>query len=154
MSELERLQDQFKRLFNGPAWHGPALLELLQDLSALEARTRPLPGVHSPGELLRHMLAWRQLVIHRLRGDDAYRVSDAQNWAGCAADEAEWTSDLEAFRASQRELMLLLGRFNPGLLDVQAPGSDVSWYTLFHGLLQHDIYHLGQIGMLKRALRG
>jgi len=63
-------------------------------------------------------------------------------------------TDLESLRASQREILLLLGRFNPRLLDDPAPGSDVSWHALFQGVLQHDLYHLGQIGLLKKALRG
>jgi uncharacterized damage-inducible protein DinB len=154
MTDLERLKDQFHKLFSGPAWHGASLIEIIDGVTLAEAQARPVPNAHTIGELLRHLLAWRTLVIHRLRGDDAYKVTDSLDWTAGPASETEWMADLENLRATQREILLLLGRFNPRLLDEPAPGSDVSWHTLFHGLLQHDLYHLGQIGLLKKALRG
>ena len=153
MTELDRIRDQFHRVFSGPAWHGASVLEVLEGISFQEALGRPVPSAHSIGELVRHLIAWRTLVVHRLKGDDGHKVTDSLDWPGAAGTEAEWQEDLEQLRSTQRELMLLLGRFNPELLDRQVPGSDVGWYALFHGLLQHDLYHLGQIGLLRKALR-
>jgi uncharacterized damage-inducible protein DinB len=154
MTDLDRIKDQFHRVFAGPSWHGASVIEVIDGLTLAEAQSRPIPGAHSIGELLRHLIAWRTLVVHRLRGDDAYKVTAALDWTPGPASELEWMEALEQLRASQREILLLLGRFNPRLLDDPAPGSEVTWHTLFHGLLQHDLYHLGQIGLLKKALRG
>jgi uncharacterized damage-inducible protein DinB len=153
VTDLDRIKDQFHRVFAGPAWHGAAVIETLAGLTLAEVQARPIPGAHTIGELLRHLLAWRTLVLHRLKGDDAYRVTHGLDWTPGPASEGEWMEDLENLRSTQRELLVLIGRFNPRLLDDQAPGSDVTWHTLFHGVLQHDLYHLGQIGLLKKALR-
>jgi uncharacterized damage-inducible protein DinB len=153
MNDLDRVKDQFHRIFAGPAWHGASILAVLDDLAFPEPQYRLIPGTHTIGELVRHLLAWRTLLLQRLRGNDGYKVTDDLDWVEGPATQEEWLEDLERLRSTQREMMLLLGRFNPNLLDDQAPGSDASWHTLFHGLIQHDLYHLGQISLLKKAMR-
>ncbi|HEX5972435.1 MAG TPA: hypothetical protein VFY85_10950, partial [Gemmatimonadaceae bacterium] len=65
---VDSLRDELRRSLHGPAWHGPALLEVLCDLSPREAQARPLPGAHSIAELAFHALAWVEEVTRRLDG--------------------------------------------------------------------------------------
>jgi len=69
ISESALLADQLRRAFEGSAWHGPAVLELLQGMNASEAAAKPLPNAHSIWELLLHVAAWDNAALRRLKGD-------------------------------------------------------------------------------------
>ena len=63
-----RIADQLRRAFDGSAWHGPALLELLEDVDAATAAAKPLPNVHSIWELVLHIAVWDDAGLRRLSG--------------------------------------------------------------------------------------
>ena len=58
MTETERIRDQLRRAFEGDAWHGPGVLELLENVTASQAAARPIAGAHSIWELVVHIQAW------------------------------------------------------------------------------------------------
>src|SRR5580704_16451341 len=68
-SESALIAEQLRRAFEGDAWHGPALLELLEDMDAATAAAKPLPNVHSIWELALHIAAWDNATLHRLAGE-------------------------------------------------------------------------------------
>jgi hypothetical protein len=67
MSEIQRIEDQLRRAFEGHAWHGPAVRELLADVTAAKAAGRPLPSAHSIWEIVLHMATWERVVRRRCR---------------------------------------------------------------------------------------
>src|SRR5689334_13626214 len=68
MREIERILDQLNRAYGGEAWHGPALRELLEDVSEAEARAHPIEGRHTIIELVAHIRRTMDLVSTRLAG--------------------------------------------------------------------------------------
>jgi uncharacterized damage-inducible protein DinB len=68
-NELARLESQLRAAFEGPAWHGPAVLELLRDVSPAEAAARPIAGAHTIWEVVLHLTGAYDLVLRRMRGD-------------------------------------------------------------------------------------
>ena len=68
-SEAARIADQLRRAFYGGAWHGPALLELLEDVDAATAAAKPLSEVHSIWELVLHIAVWDDAALRRLDGE-------------------------------------------------------------------------------------
>jgi uncharacterized damage-inducible protein DinB len=70
-SEAARIADQLRRAFDGSAWHGPALLELLEDVNAATAAAKPLAKVHSIWELVLHIAVWDGVALRRLSGENA-----------------------------------------------------------------------------------
>src|ERR1700722_17716259 len=78
-SEPALIADQLRRAFEGDAWHGPALLELLQHVDAATAAARPLPDAHSIWELVLHIAAWDGVVLRRLGGQKA-QIKGAANF--------------------------------------------------------------------------
>jgi uncharacterized damage-inducible protein DinB len=156
---MNALRDELRRSLHGPAWHGPALLEALGDVSPREAQARPLAGAHSIAELAFHALAWMEEVTRRLDGS-----------APALPARGDWPSDdaalpaVEAIRLLRQAgdvLERTLATFPAARLDERvggaqhdAPvGSGVSYAVMLHGLAQHNAYHGGQIAMLKKALR-
>src|SRR5262245_54881054 len=79
MNEVEKIVDQFRRAFDGEAWHGPGVLELLKGVDATQAAAHPVPNAHSIWELTLHIAAWENACRRRLEGDRA-QLSDREDW--------------------------------------------------------------------------
>ena len=156
--EIERLEDQLRRSFEGEAWHGPAVLEVLAGVAADQAAARPVAGAHSIWELTLHIEAWERACLRRLNGDPA-RLSDDEDWQSISdPTEAAWESTKQRLTDTHRELLDAISnvdesRLNdPIITNPNTPYSSV--YVTLHGGVQHDLYHAGQIAMLKKALEG
>ena len=153
MNEIERIEDQLRRALEGEAWHGPALFELLDGVTAAQASDHPIAGAHSIWELVLHLGGTYGLVLRRLRGDGA-QLSPEEDWPPIPQPTAaNWQGALDALRQRNREVRAALASFDAGRLD--RPLVETVRYTAyvqFIGLTQHDLYHAGQIALLKRAL--
>lgn len=150
-SEGERIQNQLQRAFAGEAWHGPSLMELLADVDAPQAAARPIPGAHSIWELVLHIAAWDRAVASRLGGNRG-EVSAAENFPIVNdTSEASWQAALETLKQNHRELMEAIGRVEDSRLDEPVVEGMSSVYVHLHGAIQHDLYHAGQIAILKKA---
>src|ERR1700723_4297263 len=68
-TEPALIAEQLRRAFEGDAWHGPALLELLQDMDAAAVAAKPLPNIHSIWELVLHVAVWDAAACRRLNGE-------------------------------------------------------------------------------------
>ena len=155
-SEVDRIRDQFQRAFDGEAWHGPTVLELLKGVSAQQAAAHPVPGAHSIWELTMHIEAWERACLRRLNGDPA-RLTDEEDWRPINdTSEAAWESTKQQLVATHRELLDAVSntdesRLNEPIITTQSTTFS-SVYVTLHGVVQHDLYHAGQIAMLKKAM--
>ncbi len=151
ISEAKRIQDQLERAFAGRAWHGPAVLELLAGVEAGKAAARPIAGAHSIWELVLHIAAWDRAVARRLAGNRA-ELPDEEDWPAVndTSDEA-WQQALETLKRCHRQLHEAIGRVEDAKLDEPIVAGMASTYGTLHGAIQHDLYHAGQIAMLKKA---
>lgn len=151
--EIEFLVDQLERSFHGGAWHGPAVLESLEGVDAEIARRHPIANAHSIGEIVLHLAAWIDVTRRRIEGEPVHGLPDVEDWPDCGcADEAEWRrlcGTLEASHAAlQRTLRALT---SDARLDDLVAGSDPTVRSSLSGLVQHNVYHAGQIVLLKKA---
>jgi uncharacterized damage-inducible protein DinB len=155
VSELDRIRDQFRRAFDGEAWHGPSVLALLNGVAALQAAAHPIPGAHSIWELTIHIEAWERACLRRLNGDPA-QLTDEEDWRPINdTSDAAWESTKQQLVDTHRELLDAItktdeSRLNEPIITSSTPFSSV--YVTLHGGVQHDLYHAGQIAMLKKAL--
>jgi uncharacterized damage-inducible protein DinB len=156
ITEVDRIRDQFRRAFEGEAWHGPAVLALLDGVTAQQAAAHPIPGAHSIWELTMHIAAWERACLRRLQGDPA-QLSDIEDWERFNdTSDAAWEATKQQLIDNHRALVDAIAsvdesRLNePILADPNIPFSSV--YVTLHGGVQHDLYHAGQIAMLKKAL--
>jgi uncharacterized damage-inducible protein DinB len=151
MGEINRIVDQMDRAMNGEAWHGPHLEELLKDVSAQQAAAHPVAGAHSIWELVNHIGAWNAILAQRASGM-AVAVTSEQDWPPVTDTSAQgWKRSLEQMRASRAQLRGAVLKLNDAQLDEIAPGKDHSIYVMLHGGVQHDLYHAGQIAVLKKG---
>ncbi len=150
MHETRRIADQLNRSFRGEAWHGPSLQDLLREVTFEQAAARPLADVHGIWEIVLHVTAWIEIARRRLHGE-AFEPSPAQDWpAAPAASDAAWKIALGNLEGAHEKLRGAIAAFDPERLDERCPGKHYSIYFLLHGVIQHNLYHAGQIAILKK----
>jgi uncharacterized damage-inducible protein DinB len=154
MTETFRLADQIRRAFEGSAWHGDSILELLSDVNAKTAAARPIKNAHSIWEILLHIAAWDGVVTRRI-GGITVQLTDEQNFPAVAdTSEAAWTQAIENTKKSHHDLIRAVTGFPDSRLAEQVPGKTQNYYNfyyMFSGIVQHELYHAGQIALLKKA---
>jgi len=152
MTEVARILDQYDRALTGDAWHGDNVWKILSDVKPEQAFQRPLQGVHTIWELLAHMGFWETEVRRRLAGT-AGKPDESLNYPPMPAATAEnWTRQLEAFQQSNAEFRQALTQLNDSVLDQPLSAPQKSMYVEVHGVIQHHLYHAGQIAILRKNL--
>ena len=153
MSEVARIGSQLKRASEGGAWHGPALLELLADVSAAQAASRPLAGAHSIWEIVLHIAAWQGFATHALEGEPMpIDLPEEENWPPVAdASETAWRAAVAHVGEVNKNLRQALRKLSDDDLEKTVGGREYTFYFLLHGVVQHGLYHAGQIALLKKA---
>ena len=152
-SEVERLEEQLRRALEGEAWHGPSVLELLAGVSAAQAASHPIAGAHSIWELVLHLGGDYDLVLRRLAGDGR-QLTAVEDWPACpASTEENWQQTVQELKLLNKKLQQAVRDFPVERLDDPlVPEVPYTAYTQFIGVTQHNLYHAGQIALLKRAL--
>jgi uncharacterized damage-inducible protein DinB len=151
MSEIEFIVDQLKRAFDGEAWHGPALMEILDGIDAPTAAAHPISAAHSIWELVLHVAAWERVVSQRIQGK-TLTLTDDENFGHIArATEPAWREAIQTLRANHAELIKLASNMPESRLNDRVPGKDYDLRFMLTGAVQHLAYHGGQIAVLKRV---
>ena len=149
--EIARITDQLTRAYEGNAWHGPALFEILEDVDASAAARRPIPNAHTIWELTLHVAGWDGVVVKRLRGKEATLEGEDNFPVVVNASEAAWQKAIQVLRHNHEELLNELSTMPDSRLSERVPGKDYDIYFMLHGAVQHALYHAGQIALLKKA---
>jgi uncharacterized damage-inducible protein DinB len=158
MAEVDRILDQLQRAFDGDAWYGPSLSDALDGVDARQAVRRPIAGGHNIAEIVRHATVWTREITRRLRTGIAQDLEEADWTETTATNDDEWAAMLDALDDAHAELVAEtksltdadLERMIGDLRD-RALGSGISRYVMLHGLVQHHVYHAGQISLLRKA---
>lgn len=149
--DVEILADQIRRAFWGESWHGPSVREVLAGVSAEDAAAHPIAGAHSIWEIVLHMTGGYILVLRRVRGEGA-QLSPEEEWPPVPEPSSEaWRKSQHTLDQLNQQLQSAVRAFPTERLS-QELGSEYTAYTQFCGAPQHDLYHAGQIVMLKKAL--
>jgi uncharacterized damage-inducible protein DinB len=152
MSEIRRILNQMDRAYSGNAWHGPSLWSLLEFTSAEDASRHSVHGAHSIWELVNHVAAWNRIVARRLAGESP-EVTAEMDWPPVwEASEVAWNRSLEHLGESHGRVRQVAEKLRDGQLDDKLGEKGDSFYVTLHGLIQHDLYHAGQIAILKKTL--
>jgi len=152
-TELDRIDEQLRLSFEGDAWHGPAVLQALEGIGAEAACAHPIAGAHSVWELVLHLGGTYGLVLRRLQGDGR-QLTPEEDWPAIVSPTTEsWQEAVRALHALNDELRRAVRGFPVERLDAplvsEAP---YTAHTQFVGMTQHNLYHAGQVVLLKRAL--
>ena len=162
--EIERLIAVLDEAYAGPAWHGPCLRGALRGVTSEQAARRPGAGRHNIWETAVHAAYWKYAVRRRLLGEKRGSFGETgSNWferptaplAGSTETEnaKRWRRDLSALGRAHQELREAVIKLDPNALDRLSGGSRHTQRRMIEGIAMHDVYHAGQIQLLKRLLR-
>lgn len=148
MNEINHIVSILHSTFEKDAWHGPSVKEVLDKISSQDAHKK-LPDTHSIIQLVTHMTSWRRYTIHKLTTRPEYQMEEGQNFP----ESRDWPKALDALYVSQGDLLRAVVSFPAEKLHDQVPYAShrYSFYTLLHGIIHHDLYHLGQIVLIQKA---
>ena len=136
-------------------WYGGATVAgSLRGVTPEQAAWKPARKRHSIWELTLHLAYWKYAVRRNLEGSaqGAFPRSPA-NWPAVPkpADAPHWKADRAVLRSEHSRLVEAVRAFDPRRLDEAAPGSaKYRFADLLFGIVSHDLYHVGQIQVLKR----
>jgi uncharacterized damage-inducible protein DinB len=153
-SEINRIIGAIEGIYNGNPWFGNNLESSLQEIDAKRAAIVPEKLNHSIAEILKHMIAWRLFVIEKLKGNAEYEVWETDlDWVKITElTEETWQKMLTEFLANQKLLIETIVKKAEQLLDNKVDGRSYNFRLLLNGIIQHDIYHIGQISILRKLI--
>lgn len=151
--EIPRIILMLQNTYNGAAWHGASVMEVLNKISAKQA-FHESEHIHRICELVQHMITWRVFALKRLEGDDQFEVSVNEDWKDFSnADSTIWDTVKIELNESQEKLIKALEQASDERLNELVEGKAYDYYTMIHGVIQHDLYHLGEIALLSKEIK-
>ena len=149
-SRMKNYIRQFKQLYEGGSWNDESYMQKLKDINGQKAFVQPAPDKHSVAEILWHVIYWRTVLIKRIEGDNEFREKtfNEQNFLPLKILlQKGWNNLLDEFKQSQELLISVLDNKEDSFLQEEfTPGNNFDY--IVEGLIHHDIYHLGQIGLV------
>ena len=138
--------------FDRKSWHGPNLKGSIRGLNADRAAWRPSPGRHNIHEIVIHCAYWKYVARRRLLGEKRETFSrDGSDWFPVMSpNAAEWKRDVALLVEMHRALRSAIALYSPRAVHRAVPGSELRAISLINGATAHDLYHAGQIQLLKR----
>lgn len=151
LSESALLAEQLRRAFDGDAWHGPSVLELLADVDATTAAAKPIADVHSIWELVLHIAVWDDAAMRRLDGK-VWQPEGTDNFPiPPKPTPAAWRKAVADAKRTHNRLAKTVAALSESRLRDRVPGKKYDFYHMLHGIAQHELYHAGQIAILKKS---
>jgi uncharacterized damage-inducible protein DinB len=152
--ELARIIKTIDANLGGKPWFGNNLMQQLEGVDFLKATIIPEKLNHSIAEIIMHMIAWRQFVIEKLNGNIDYEVWETDlDWVKIInLSEAEWRNLLQQLVANHQLLLETINNKAEPLLENKVEGRAYNFRLLLNGIVQHDIYHIGQISMVRKLI--
>ena len=151
-AECLRIADQLLRAYDGDAWHGPPLMKTLADVTAPQAIARPLKTGHTIWELVLHIDVWAGAALGATQGVAMPKWPGFdKDWSTVSDTTASaWNAATQHMLSTGQHLAEAIAGFGDARLKEIVPGRQYDFYYLFHGIVQHSLYHCGQIAMLRR----
>lgn len=154
-SLINDIVQQLIDLEEGDLWLDENFAKKLAFINESNAFIRPLPDLHSPAELLSHLTVWRRINIRRMNGEFVeLSADDPDDWkTNEVLAPIGWDALLKDFHRSKQEVLALLQDKDDSYLETISPHLGKNFKYLLQGLIHHDLYHLGQLGLSIKYLQ-
>jgi uncharacterized damage-inducible protein DinB len=152
--EILLIAEQLKDAYEGEPWFGRSIKEIFNEIDEATVFEKP-GGQHSILELLWHMITWREFTLSRFRKDQIpVEYFEKNDWRELDhSDKALWHQGLERFAKLHNELVEAIQQQKDEILSQRVDDRKYDGRKLLYGIIQHDIYHLGQIAYVKKMLQ-
>lgn len=155
--KVELLMKKIEKVYSGSPWYGNSIKSILNDIDSKTALTKAAGNIHTIAELVAHIIAWHEFVISKIKGDNDFRMPQKLSFDWRRVDKNEktaWNSLLDALEINQSEILSTLKKLDDDFLKLPVRRRRYNIEFLIEGSIQHDIYHLGQISLLKKMIKG
>lgn len=150
---IKNIIRQLNEIQDGSLWFDQCFKEKVDKLPDAEAFTRPIPLVHSVAEHISHILEWRKECLLRFKGQQTDLMNSADDWkSDIELKKIGWRNLKNLFYESTVTLINTLQNKDDTYLDTKFLDTDYNFHYLIEGIIQHDLYHLGQIGITIKLL--
>ena len=151
-SDLEALRADLHQVYDGDPWHGSSITVALEGIDADIASRRSVPGAHTIWEIVRHVTTWAEIARERLRGESLGDPSTERDWPPVTATGLDdWRVAIEQMAFAHRMLAADVREMTDEALDAKVKDLDYPVGILLDGVVEHGVYHAGQIVLLKKA---
>jgi hypothetical protein len=144
--------------YDARSWHGTNLRGAVRGVTPAQAVQRPAPGRHNVQELVVHAAYWKYAAWRRLTGSKrgSFPLAGSNFFERSRPDPAGWRSDVALLDRMHAELRQAIASTPPSRLTarLRAAGGPVTVQGLIAGIAAHDLYHAGQIQVVKAIVRG
>jgi len=154
-TKVKNYISKFEQVYGGGNWLAENFEAKLNAITEKQAFARPIPGVHSVAEIIWHCIYWRTVLLKRIEGNLSYRSETVDTLNFLTIEDLQkkgWPNLLQELSETQCTLLKLLSLKNDSFLELEyEPGHTYDY--IIEGTLQHDLYHLGQIGLVLKILK-
>lgn len=152
MSESTRISNLYQSIYNGNPWLEVTLANTLKDVTAEQAYRKTNPNLNTIWEIVNHLIQWRRNILQRMQGETI--ITPDHNYFVPVLDPSDvaWEQSLQTLAKTQESWNTFFESFNDEDLAKIYVNNGHSYYEHIHGIIQHDVYHLGQIVILKKML--
>ncbi len=161
MTTAEKLGAELSEVLSGDAWYGSPVYEIIDATTFDVAYERPPGGAHSVVEIVLHMIGWTEEVNLRMQGKEA-GMPPGGDWPDAGEpDEERWQKLKDSFKLVNVALIDAISQVEDDKWQQPtndkrnaALGTGVTYEALIRGLIQHHVYHAGQVAILNKMLGG
>jgi uncharacterized damage-inducible protein DinB len=152
--EIKSIITNLEKVTTGQPWYGRSVYEMLDEIDPAIVYKKPNKQ-HSLAELLYHMITWADFTLHRIMGDKEKDMAafEELDWREIDPTVHTWQKGLAEFKAIHEKIIELLNEkddeFLKGIVDYRK----YNFRFLLNGLIQHNIYHIGQVAYVKKLLQ-
>lgn len=142
----------FETTLNGQPWFGRAIYELLEEIDSLKAAVKPGKNEHSALELIWHMNTWAEFTLANLesRTNAALKEIEANDWRELIKQKHSWKKGVAQFKSVHKKIVANLDKRDDDFLSDMVPNRRYNYRFMLNGLIQHNIYHAGQIAFINK----
>jgi uncharacterized damage-inducible protein DinB len=151
--EIKDIINSLEEVHKHSPWYGNNLSEVLESLITANPNAS-FNGSNSLGQILEHMIPWKKFVLEKLNGNEVFdiEINSIQDWNKRKIySKEEFIELIQQFKTISKKLIDALKKQSDGLLLDIVPEKKYNFKTMLEGIIQHDLYHSGQLSLLKRG---
>jgi len=152
--ETQSIIRRIENVNSGEPWFGRAVFVILEEVDAKKVSIKPNCTEHSMLELLYHMITWADFTLKRLEKNNKMDMAafEKMDWRELNPKLHSWKKALAEFKAINKKIIALLDKKDDDFLLEIVDYRKYNYRYLLNGMIEHSIYHLGQVAYLNKML--
>ena len=154
--EINLFINKYNKVYKGSPWYGDSLMSILNKVDPGKVFIKPSgKKTNSIAEITAHIIGWREFLLSRISEKHQFKLTqkDTFNWKRIDKNEkTAWKNLLREMDATQNKIIKILNNSDDEILNLNVRDRRFKIKYLLDGVLQHDIYHIGQIAALNKTL--